>query len=167
MARGGGRISFDVRGSKELLKELNKLPKDVLMELRVKNLQDGQALKQKLQAAPSKTPQQELVQKAIYARKDRVIRVEIGGRKRVGRQYQRRKAGGRNWKAPAGLLAYGSEYGSSGKSQDKAGRDMGPRFKYSSSKKGYWMRPTVDKYVPELKDKWERRVNYLIRRKGF
>jgi hypothetical protein len=163
----GGRIVFASVDSREVRRALSKLPKEVQRELRSRNKADGEQLKQKLQQAPTRTPQQDLVQKAILAKNDRNIRVEIGGKKRVGRQYKRRGAGGRNWKAPAGLLVFGSEYGSSGDSADASGRRMGRRFKLGSRKQGYWINPTTDKYVPELLAKWQRRVGYVIRKRGF
>lgn len=168
MAKAGGRLVFTSVDSRQVTAALRQMPKEVQAEVRRRNKADGQELKGKLQGAPSRTPQQDLVQKAILAKSDRsAIRVEVGGKKRVGRQYKRRNAGGRNWRSPAGLLAYGSEYGSSGESRDASGRQMGRRFRLGSRKDGYWINPTAKKYVPDLIAKWERRMNYVIRKRGF
>jgi hypothetical protein len=171
-------IVFTSVDSAALKRALAQMPKEVLKEVRQKNMADARDLKDNLQGAPQSTPQQKLVQKAIYAKQDRFIRLELGGKKRVGRQYMRRKqiktAWGvakssekMPWRAPAGALVYGSEYGSSGKPKDRAGRDMGNRYVLPHRKQGYWIAPTVRKYVPDLIAKYERRIAHFARRKGF
>lgn len=165
--QGGGKLVYATIDGTDLLRQMQRLPKEVNQELRRRNKPDSEKLADALRASPARTPQQELVQKAIYTKMDRTIRVDVGGKKRVGRRYQRRNAGGRNWRSPAGLLVYGTEYGSSGEAKDKSGRDMGRRFRFGNTKKGYWIAPTTEKYVPQLKENWERRMQYLLRRRGF
>lgn len=176
--RQRGGIVFTSVDSAALKRALAQMPAEVQKELRKKNLADARDLKTKLQNAPVQTPQQPLVQKAVYAKQDRYIRVEVGGKKRVGRQYNRRKqiktAWGVaksqdriKWSAPAGALAYGSEYGSSGKAMDRSGRRMGNRYVLPHRKQGYWITPTMKQFVPDLIAKYERRIAYYARKRGF
>ena len=103
------------------------------------------------QGAPA--PQTKLVAQTITAKRDRLIRVDIGGPKKVGRKYggEASKSGKGNKvrqnAAPAGALLWGTEYGSH-RGIDSAGRVYSDRFKAPSNKRGYWIAPAVDFYVP-------------------
>lgn len=151
---------IDARG---LLYAMRKLPKEVQNELRKMNAADAQALAQDLKYTRAYAPpQKELLQGAVYVVKDRVIRVDIGGKKQVGKAYKRRTNGGAKYRSPAGALVYGSEYGSSGKDVDRFGRKMGNRFKLPHNPRGYWINPTVEKYSKELLEKWKTRTQRAI-----
>jgi hypothetical protein len=103
------------------------------------------------QAAPA--PQTKLVAETITPKRDRLIRVDIGGPKKVGRKYggEASKSGKGNRvrqnAAPAGALLWGTEYGSHG-GVDSIGRTFTNRFKTPYNKRGYWIAPAVDYYVP-------------------
>ena len=98
-------------------------------------------------------PQTKLVVQTIKSPRDRLIRVDIGGPKKVGRKYggETSKSGKgakvRQNAAPAGALLWGTEYGSH-TGVDSLGRVYTNRFKASYNKRGYWIAPAVDYYVP-------------------
>lgn len=101
-------------------------------------------------AAPA--PQTKLVAQSITAKRDRLIRVEIGGTKQVGRPYRSRedklKSGkGKIKRAPAGALLWGTEYGSTA-GVDSRLRPYTRRFKVGRNRGGYWINPAVDFYAP-------------------
>lgn len=149
--------------ARQLYRALNKLPKETQQEIRRLNAVDAQELATDLkytrQYAP---PQKELVQGAVYVVKDRNIRVDVGGPKKVGRAYKRSKNDGAKYKSPAGALLYGSEYGSSGKGNDRFGRKMGNRFVLPHNPRGYWIKPTTEKYTKGLLLKWSTRIQRAI-----
>jgi hypothetical protein len=97
-------------------------------------------------------PQTKLVAQTIAAKRDRLIRVDVGGPKKVGRKYggETSKSGKgkvRQNAAPAGALLWGTEYGS-GPGVDSIGRPYTNRFKAPRNKRGYWITPAVDFYTP-------------------
>ena len=115
-------------------------------------------------AAP---PQAILVARSIRTPRDRMIRVDIGGPKKVGRAYggtanARGKITNRS-QAPAGALLWGSEYGSSPKPVDRAGRAMGRRFVYPYKKSGYWITPTLDANIQEVADEYTEKLKRIVR----
>jgi hypothetical protein len=100
-------------------------------------------------AAPA--PQTKLVLQSMTTPRDRVIRVDLGGVKKVGRPYGGVKnAKGKptkQEKAPAGALLWGTEYGSH-EGVDRAGRKYSNRFKARYKSTGYWIAPATDFYAP-------------------
>lgn len=148
----------------------SRLPKEVQREIR----QTFRPLSNQL-AADIKTPvgikppQYELIEKTIKPKTDRQIRVQIGGSTKVGRPYTKfQKFKGRDgqirrskfnvqkgFRAPAGALVHGVESGSSGKPRDRIGRTMGERFKLPHNPRGYFIRPTVERFAPELYETWK------------
>ena len=91
---------------KQLFRLLNAMPKDVQNGIRDK----AQAMSKRLAgqlmmyAHASPTPQAALVAESILTPRDRVIRVDIGGTKKVGRKYTNRFGAGKNdgyWIKPA------------------------------------------------------------------
>lgn len=146
-----------------LFKQLSKLPKDVQNEIRRLNAADAQELASELKRTRlNAPPQKELVQGAVYVVKDRNIRVDVGGKKQVGRAFKSKAKSGAKFRAPAAALMYGSEFGSSGKPVDRFGRKMGNRFVLPHNPRGYWIKPTAEKYTAELFTKWKTRVQRAI-----
>ena len=155
-------VTTDVDAS-GLLYAMRKLPKDVQNELRKMNAADAQDLASDLKYTRAYAPpQKQLVQGAIYVVRDRTIRVDVGGKKQVGRAYKSKRKGGAKYRPPAGALVYGSEYGSSGKEVDRFGRKMGNRFDLPHNPRGYWIAPTVEKYSKQLLEKWKTRTQRAI-----
>ena len=161
--------------AREVLSQLNKLPKEVQQELRQRNRRDAEELKVLLFRAaymPGVPPQAELVAKSLQAKSDRLIKVSVGGTKKVGRKYRQRPANDSTEtrrplvRAAAGTLLGGSEFGSRG-GVDRAGRKMGNRFVFGRKERGYWIRPTVDEFGQEFADKWRVRCQRIISGLGF
>lgn len=115
----------------------------------------------------SPTPQTKLVLQSMLTPRDRLIRVDLGGTKKVGRPYggTASKSGkgnkvGRS-AAPAGALLWGSEYGSH-PGLDRAGRRYTNRFVAPTRRSGYWISPAVDYYTPIVSQEYISIVKGLI-----
>lgn len=165
-------ITVDPVSLRNLLQTLNKLDKETQNEVRDAALPlsmrlAGQ-LKQFADSAPS--PQTKLVAESITPKRDRLIRVDVGGTKKVGRKYGGESRGnGKRVKqsaAPAGALLWGTEYGS-GRGTDSAGRSYTDRFKAPRKKSGYWIAPAVDYYAPIVAREYEDIVRKIIKREGL
>lgn len=165
-------ITVDPYAMKDLLRTLSKLDKETQNEVRDAALPLSQRLagqlKQFADSAPS--PQTKLVAESIVAKRDRLIRVDVGGTKKVGRKYGGESRGkGKKVKqssAPAGALLWGTEYGS-GRGTDSAGRSYTDRFKAPRNKGGYWIAPAVDYYAPIVAKEYEEIVTKIIKREGL
>ena len=165
-------ITVDPVAMKDLLRTLNKLDKETQNEVRDAALPLSQRLagqlKQFADSAPS--PQTKLVAESITPKRDRLIRVDVGGTKKVGRKYGGESRGkGKKVKqssAPAGALLWGTEYGS-GRGTDAAGRSYTDRFKAPRNKSGYWIAPAVDYYAPIVAKEYEEIVTKIIKREGL
>ena len=159
------RIIETTVDSQALFAALKKLPKEIQDEIRDSNYREAQILTGALKrgAVSSQTPQAKLLVAAIKPKRDRVVKVEIGGSKQVGKKYKSR-ATGRRKGASAGSLVFGSEYGSTGDSVDAIGRAMGDRFVQRTNRDGYWIQPTVARYVPDILQRWVRQVQKAIDR---
>ena len=156
-ASGQGRVAIQVEPYqlKQLFQLLSALPKDSQNEIRDQAQMMSKRLAGQLlmfsQSAPA--PQTKLVAQSISTPRDRLIRVDVGGSKKVGRKYggEQSKSGKgskvRQQAAPAGALLWGTEYGSHG-GVDSIGRTFTNRFKTPYNKRGYWIAPAVDFYVP-------------------
>lgn len=100
-------------------------------------------------AAPS--PVARLMANAITTPRDRLIRVDIGGTKKVGRKYggvtSKRGTKTKQSAAAAGELVWGTEYGSRS-GFDRSRRRYTDRFKAAYKKSGYWIAPAVEYYAP-------------------
>jgi hypothetical protein len=120
----------------------------------------------------SPTPQTKLVAQTITPKRDRLIRVDIGGSKKVGRKYggEQSKSGKgakvRQQAAPAGALLWGSEFGSH-KGVDSLGRPYTNRFKAPANKRGYWITPAVDYYTPIVAKEYIEIVQTIIKKVGL
>jgi hypothetical protein len=176
MASKQGVYSIQVEPAslRNLFQTLNKLDKETQDDIRSAALPLSQRLAGQLlmfsQSAPS--PQTKLVAQSIVAKRDRVIRVDVGGTKKVGRKYggEQSKSGKGNKvrqnQAPAGALLWGTEYGS-GKGTDAIGRAYSNRFKAPRNKRGYWIAPAVDYYTPIVAKEYIDIVQAIIKKVGL
>ena len=176
MASKQGVYSIQVEPAslRNLFQTLNKLDKETQDDIRSAALPLSQRLAGQLlmfsQSAPS--PQTKLVAQSIVAKRDRVIRVDVGGTKKVGRKYggEQSKSGKGNKvrqnQAPAGALLWGTEYGS-GKGTDSLGRAYSNRFKAPRNKRGYWIAPAVDYYTPIVAKEYIDIVQTIIKKVGL
>jgi hypothetical protein len=176
MASKKGVYSIEVEPAalKNLIQTLNLLDKDSQNAVRDAALPLSKRLAGQLlqfsQSAPA--PQTKLVAQTIVAKRDRLIRVDIGGPKKVGRKYggEASKSGKgnkvRQGAAPAGALLWGTEYGSS-RGTDSLGRAYTNRFKAPQNKKGYWIAPAVDYYTPIVAKEYIDIVQAIIKSKGL
>ena len=165
-SRGVIHTSVSANG---LLRFFHQLPKEVQDEIRKTNLANAQLLADEVKRNIdlSDPPQAELITSTVKAVKDRRIKVNAGGSKQVGRPYKSRTAGKRKYRAPAGFLIYGAEHGSSGKSQDRKGRKMGPRFQRPHNKDGYFMGPALREFGPRLLEIWSKTIQREIDKAGL
>ena len=153
--QGTYAITVDPYKFKNLLGLLGSFPAEYQQRVRDNALPLSQRLAGQLMmsAASAPAPQTKLVAQTIAAKRDRLIRVDIGGPKKVGRKYggEASKSGKgnkvRQGAAPAGALLWGTEYGSH-PGIDAIGRNYTNRFKAPYNIKGYWIAPAVDFYVP-------------------
>ena len=167
-------IQVEPASLRNLFQTLNKLDKETQDDIRSAALPLSQRLAGQLfmfsQSAPS--PQTKLVAQSIVAKRDRVIRVDVGGSKKVGRKYggEQSKSGKGNKvrqnQAPAGALLWGTEYGS-GKGTDAIGRPYSNRFKAPRNKRGYWIAPAVDYYTPIVAKEYIDIVQAIIKKVGL
>lgn len=176
MANKQGTFAIQVEPAalRNLIQTLNLLDKETQSEVRDAAYPLSQRLAGQLlmfsQSAPS--PQTKLVAQSITAKRDRLIRVDVGGSKRVGRKYggEQSKSGKgakvRQQSAPAGALLWGTEYGS-GKGVDSLGRAYTNRFKAARNKRGYWINPAVDYYTPIVAKEYIDIIQTIIRKVGL
>lgn len=167
-------IQVEPASLRNLFQTLNKLDKETQDDIRSAALPLSKRLAGQLlmfsQSAPS--PQTKLVAQSIVAKRDRVIRVDVGGSKKVGRKYggEQSKSGKGNKvrqnQAPAGALLWGTEYGS-GKGTDSIGRPYSNRFKAARNKRGYWIAPAVDYYTPIVAKEYIEIVQTIIKKVGL
>ena len=167
-------IDVDPASLRNLIQTLNLLDKETQNEVRSAALPLSNRLAGQLlmfsQSAPS--PQTKLVAKSITAKRDRLIRVDIGGSKKVGRKYggEASKSGKgnkvRQGSAPAGALLWGTEHGSD-RGTDSLGRAYTNRFKAPSNKRGYWIAPAVDYYTPIVAKEYIDIVQTIIKKVGL
>jgi hypothetical protein len=172
--QGTFAIQVEPAALRNLIQTLNLLDKETQNEVRDAAYPLSQRLAGQLlmfsQSAPS--PQTKLVAQSINAKRDRLIRVDVGGSKKVGRKYggEQSKSGKgakvRQQSAPAGALLWGTEYGS-GKGTDSLGRAYSNRFKAARNKRGYWINPAVDYYTPIVAKEYIDIIQTIIRKVGL
>jgi hypothetical protein len=157
---------------KNLLRTLGSLPPEFQQEVRDRALPLSQRLAGQLLmfAQASRTPVAKNVAESLVAKRDRLIRVDVGGPKKVGRKYGGEKRGGgkvvKQNQAPAGALLWGSEYGSH-PGVDRAGRSYTNRFGAPYKKSGYWINPAIDYYVPIIAREYTEIVNDVVKKAGM
>jgi hypothetical protein len=153
--QGTFRIEVEPYALKNLISTLNLLDKETQGRVRdaAQPLSKRLAGQLMMFGGSSPTPQTKLVLESMLTPRDRLIRVDLGGSKKVGRPYggTASKSGkgnkvGRS-AAPAGALLWGSEYGSHS-GVDRAQRKYTNRFKAPQNREGYWINKGVDFYTP-------------------
>lgn len=161
--QGTFEITVDPVEFKELLAVLRSLDKETSQKVRDGALPLSQRLAGQLHqfalAAPA--PQTKLIAQSIQAKRDRLVRVDVGGSKKVGRPYKSRSTG-KQVKAPAGALLWGTEYGSRG-GVDSIGRSFTNRFKAPRNRSGYWINPAVDYYAPVVAREYAEMLQDVIK----
>jgi hypothetical protein len=171
---GKGTLAIEVEPAelRNLLRLLGSLPKESQDEIRTKALALSQRFAGQLlmfaQASP--TPQAVKVAQTITPKRDRLIRVDIGGPKKVGRKWGgEQRANGKVVKqqsASAGALLWGSEFGSH-RGTDKSGRAYSDRFKAPYKKSGYWINPAMDYYLPIIAREYSQMVQDVAKKVGL
>jgi hypothetical protein len=174
-ASGQGRVAIQVEPYqlKQLFQLLSALPKDSQNEIR----DQAQVMSKRLagqlfmfsQSAPA--PQTKLVAQSISTPRDRVIRVDVGGSKKVGRKWggetsKNGKTKVRQQQAPAGALLWGTEFGSHS-GVDSLGRKYTNRFKAAPKKSGYWINPAVDYYTPIVAKEYIQLIQDVVKKVGL
>lgn len=184
MAKGLIYSNADTKG---VLYAFKNLPKELQAEVRRHNRADSEMLAAAIRTdafANGVPPQAALIVEsgAVVARTDRMIRVDVGGKKllknkasmdengKFKKEFRANKKTGKSRLkrvgTPAGALVWGATDGSSGKPQDRAGRKMGRRFVLAHSSRGYWLQPTTESWVETLLPKWSRRIQSATERAG-
>jgi hypothetical protein len=171
---GKGTLAIEVEPVefKNLLRTLGRLPAESQQEVRDRALSLSQRFAGQLLmfAQASRTPQAAKVAESLMPKRDRLIRVDVGGPKKVGRKYggEKRKGGKvvKQDQAAAGALLWGSEYGSH-RGVDRAGRAYSDRFKAPYNKSGYWINPAMDYYVPIIAREYAQMVQEIVKREGL
>ena len=170
--KGTFAITVEPVEFKNLLRTLGSLPPEFQQEVRNRALPLSQRLAGQLLmfAQASRTPVAENVAESLIAKRDRLIRVDVGGPKKVGRKYGGEKRGGgkvvKQNQAPAGALLWGSEYGSH-PGVDRAGRSYTNRFGAPYKKSGYWINPAIDYYVPIIAREYTEIVKDVVKKAGM
>jgi hypothetical protein len=175
MAKAGkGTLAITVEPVefRNLIRLLGSLPKESQQEIRDRALPLSQRFAgQLLQfAQASRTPVAVKVAESLAPKRDRLIRVDVGGTKKVGRKYggEKRKGGTvvKQGQAVAGALLWGSEYGSH-RGVDRRGRAYSDRFKAPYNKSGYWINPAMDYYLPIIAREYAQMVQDVVKKAGM
>ena len=174
-ASGQGRVAIQVEPYqlKQLFQLLSALPKDSQNEIRDQAQMMSKRLAGQLlmfsHGAPA--PQTRLVAQSISTPRDRLIRVDVGGSKKVGRKYggetsKNGKTRVRQNQASAGALLWGTEFGGQA-GEDSLGRKYTNRFKAAPKKGGYWINPAVDYYTPIVAREYIQLIQDVVKRVGL
>ena len=175
MAKAGkGTMAITVEPTefRNLIRLLGSLPKESQQEVRDRALPLSRRFAgQLLQfAQASRTPVAVKVAESLMPKRDRLIRVDVGGTKKVGRKYggEKRKGGTvvKQGQAVAGALLWGSEYGSH-RGVDRRGRAYSDRFKAPYNKGGYWINPAMDYYLPIIAREYAQMVQDVVKKAGM
>jgi len=170
--KGTMAITVEPVEFRNLIRLLGSLPKESQQEVRDRALPLSQRFAgQLLQfAQASRTPVAAKVAESLVAKRDRLIRVDVGGTKKVGRKYggEKRKGGTvvKQGQAVAGALLWGSEYGSH-RGVDRRGRAYSDRFKAPYKKSGYWINPAMDYYLPIIAREYAQMVQDVVKKAGM
>lgn len=169
---GSFSITVEPYELRQLFSLLNALPKETQQIVRDRAQPMSMRLKGQLMqfADSSPTPQAKLVAAVATTPRDRLIRVDLGGKTKVGRKYggETRKNGSKVKQdaAPAGALLWGSEWGSH-TGVDRAGRKYTNRFVAPYNKKGYWINKGIDWYVPKVASEYVAMIKDVIKEAGL
>ena len=175
MAKAGkGTMAITVEPTefRNLIRLLGSLPAESQQEIRDRALPLSQRFAGQLLmfAQASRTPVAVKVAESLVAKRDRLIRVDVGGTKKVGRKYggEKRKGGTvvKQGQAVAGALLWGSESGSH-RGVDRRGRAYSDRFKAPYNKSGYWINPAMDYYLPIIAREYAQMVQDVVKKAGM
>jgi len=165
MASQQGKFAIDIDPVefKSLITVLRQLDKEESQKVRDGAFPLSQRLSGQLHmfALQSPVPQTRLVAQTITPKRDRLVRVDVGGSKKVGRAYRSRESK-KLTKAPAGALLWGSEYGSTA-GVDSIGRKYSRRFVVGRNRGGYWINPAVDYYAPVVAREYAQMLTDVIK----
>ena len=170
--KGTMAITVEPVEFRNLIRLLGSLPKESQEEIRQGALPLSQRFAGQLLmfAQASRTPVAKKVAESLVAKRDRLIRVDVGGTKKVGRKYggEKRKGGKvvKQGQAVAGALLWGSEYGSH-RGVDRSGRAYSDRFKAPYNKSGYWINPAMDYYLPIIAREYAQMVQDVVKKAGM
>jgi hypothetical protein len=170
--KGTMAITVEPVEFRNLIRLLGSLPAESQQEIRDRALPLSQRFAGQLLmfAQASRTPVAVKVAESLVAKRDRLIRVDVGGTKKVGRKYGgEKRAGGKVVKqgqAVAGALLWGSEYGSH-RGIDRRGRAYSDRFKAPYNKSGYWINPAMDYYLPIIAREYAQMVQDVVKKAGM
>jgi hypothetical protein len=172
--RGTYSITVEPYELKNLLSLLSSFDKETQSMIRDKAQTMSQRLAGQLMMSglSAKAPQTKLVVSSITTPRDRLIRVDVGGSKKVGRPYGGRPSkSGKGKKvgltsAPAGALLWGTEFGSHA-GVDFIGRRYTDRFKTPYNKSGHWIAPAVDYYIPVVAREYAQMIQAVANDLGF
>jgi hypothetical protein len=170
--KGTMAITVEPVEFRNLIRLLGSLPAESQQEIRDRALPLSQRFAGQLLmfAQASRTPVAVKVAESLAPKRDRLIRVDVGGTKKVGRKYGgEKRAGGKVVKqgqAVAGALLWGSEYGSH-RGVDRRGRAYTDRFKASYNKSGYWINPAMDYYLPIIAREYAQMVQDVVKKAGM
>ena len=172
--RGTYAITVDPYELKNLYQLLGSFPAEYqqLVRDRAQPLSQRLAGQLMMSGLSAPAPQTKLVVQSISTPRDRLIRVDVGGSKKVGRKYggETSKSGKgkkvRQNAAPAGALLWGTEYGG-GRGTDSLGRAYTDRFKAPRNSRGYWIAPAVDYYTPIVAKEYIDLIQGVIKKVGL
>ncbi len=170
--KGTMAITVEPVEFRNLIRLLGSLPAESQQEIRDRALPLSQRFAGQLLmfAQASRTPVAVKVAESLVAKRDRLIRVDVGGTKKVGRKYggEKRKGGTvvKQGQAVAGALLWGSEYGSH-RGVDRRGRAYTDRFKAPYNKAGYWINPAMDYYLPIIAREYAQMVQDVVKKAGM
>jgi hypothetical protein len=170
--KGTMAITVEPVEFRNLIRLLGSLPAESQQEIRDRALPLSQRFAGQLLmfAQASRTPVAVKVAESLAPKRDRLIRVDVGGTKKVGRKYggEKRKGGTvvKQGQAVAGALLWGSEYGSH-RGVDRRGRAYTDRFKAPYNKGGYWINPAMDYYLPIIAREYAQMVQDVVKKAGM
>jgi hypothetical protein len=170
--KGTMAITVEPVEFRNLIRLLGSLPAESQQEIRDRALPLSQRFSGQLLmfAQASRTPVAVKVAESLAPKRDRLIRVDVGGTKKVGRKYGgEKRAGGKvvqQGQAVAGALLWGSEYGSH-RGVDRRGRAYSDRFKAPYNKSGYWINPAMDYYLPIIAREYAQMVQDVVKKAGM
>jgi hypothetical protein len=174
--KGQGKFAIEIEPYelKRLFSLLNALPKESQNDIRTQSQSISKRFAGQLlmfsHGAPA--PQTRLVAETISTPRDRLIRVDVGGSKKVGRKWggEASKSGKgkkvRQQSAAAGALLWGTEYGSH-VGVDSLGRRYTDRFKAPLKKSGYWITPATDYYAPIVAREYIEIIKEVVKKVGL
>lgn len=146
MAKTGLTLTFRVDGLKEVLRALNRLPKEANVKLRDRAQVIAGKLAGQVQAAGrAEGRQAAIVATTVKVRRDRVPVITVGGTARIGRNQK-----------PAYALLFGSEFGSNRL------RQYHPHLGRGS----YWIFSTVDDQAESVLTEWAKAADAVVREFG-